>query len=71
MNSRTAYLLKEASSELLRKLNFVTRQCCTTQVFRQFLLTTSGPYYHQGAPGLLKKRNLGAEVYEVWLEPYK
>ena len=59
------------AEETLRRLTPTNPQRCVTVVLRRILLNTSEPYYWNGVPYQLRKKSLGAGVYEIRLEEYK
>ena len=59
------------ASETLQRLTPICPQRCATAVLRRILLTTSEPHLWNGVPYSLRKKSLGAGVYEIKLETYK
>ena len=69
--SLNAYRVLQAVKELQTRLTPTTTVRATSKVARQFILSACYPYFYNGIPYRIKRRNLGLGVYEFSLEACK
>lgn len=72
MGARRAFLIREAATQALAKISEDPRSShwqVITVVLRQIMLDTGGELVVDGGRWEIKKKSLGAGVYQIFLTP--